>query len=195
MDRQEKEELFLLLQERNDRNFKKDCKSRKWRLNNLYYIKNKEGIKVLFKFNKEKAKFFENMHYLNVILKARQLGFTTLIQLILLDACIFNDNISSAVIAQTKADAEEFFDNKIKFAWDNIDYSFSNNLTVDNNTAKTLKFGNGSKILVGTSGRSGTFQYLHISELGKICAKYPGKALEIRTGALNTVAAGQHVFI
>jgi hypothetical protein len=34
-----------------------------------------------------------------------------------------------------------------------------------------------------------------VSEYGKICRKYPEKATEIRTGALNAVQAGQLVFI
>ena len=58
-----------------------------------------------------------------------------------------------------------------------------------------LKFSNGSSLRVGTSLRSSTFQYLHISEFGKICARYPDKAREIVTGALNTVAVGQYIFI
>lgn len=36
---------------------------------------------------------------------------------------------------------------------------------------------------------------LHISEYGKICNKYPDKAREIQTGALNTVAPESEVFI
>ncbi len=43
--------------------------------------------------------------------------------------------------------------------------------------------------------RSGTLQYLHVSEYGQLCAKFPDKAREVRTGALNTVQAGQIVFI
>ena len=43
--------------------------------------------------------------------------------------------------------------------------------------------------------RSGTLQYLHVSEFGKICAQYPEKAREIVTGALNTVEAGQFIVI
>ena len=58
-----------------------------------------------------------------------------------------------------------------------------------------LKFSNGSSIRVGMSLRSSTFQFLHISEFGKICAKYPDKATEIITGSLNTLAAGQYAFI
>lgn len=43
--------------------------------------------------------------------------------------------------------------------------------------------------------RSSTLQYLHISEFGKICAKFPDKAREIVTGSLNALSAGQFVFV
>lgn len=43
--------------------------------------------------------------------------------------------------------------------------------------------------------RSGTLQYLHISEYGQLCARFPDKAREIRTGALNAVQAGQVIVI
>ena len=62
----------------------------RWRLNNLYYIVDKEGNRVQFKMNWAQEQLFDGMHYLNVILKARQLGFTTFIQLFMLDACVFN---------------------------------------------------------------------------------------------------------
>jgi hypothetical protein len=62
-------------------------------------------------------------------------------------------------------------------------------------SADTLSFGNNSSMRVATSMRSGTLQYLHVSEFGKICAQAPDKAREIVTGALNTVAAGQFIVI
>src|SRR5207253_8753222 len=61
--------------------------------------------------------------------------------------------------------------------------------------SQMLKFSNGSSIRVGTSLRSSTMQYLHISEFGKICSQYPDKAREIMTGSLNTLGIGQYVFI
>ena len=35
--------------------------------------------------------------------------------------------------------------------------------------------------------RSGTAQLLHISEFGKVCAKFPEKAREIITGAMEAI--------
>ena len=53
----------------------------RWRLNNLYWIADKEGRRVRFQMNWAQEALFNEMHHLNVILKARQLGFTTFIQL------------------------------------------------------------------------------------------------------------------
>lgn len=36
--------------------------------------------------------------------------------------------------------------------------------------------------------RSGTLQYLHVSEFGKICAKFPDKAKEVLTGSIPAVS-------
>jgi hypothetical protein len=64
-----------------------------------------------------------------------------------------------------------------------------------NQTASEFVFSNGSSIYVGTSGRSGTLQFLHISEYGKICRRYPDKAAEIKTGSLPAVHEGGLIFI
>ena len=166
-----------------------------WRLNNLYYITDKQGRKVKFKPNWAQKFLFNNMWFLCIVLKARQLGMTTFIQIFMLDCCMFNANVAAGVIAHNREDAEDFFDKKIKFAYDNLPDLIRQANPATTDSAKKLSFKNGSSIRVGTSLRSGTLQYLHISEFGKICAKFPDKAKEIITGSLNTVAAGQFVFI
>ena len=50
-----------------------------WRLSNLYYIMDKSGRVVKFAPNKAQKKFLETLHYQNLILKARQRGFSTVI--------------------------------------------------------------------------------------------------------------------
>ncbi len=166
-----------------------------WRLNNLYYIKDDKGNKILFKMNWAQQLLYRSMWYLNIILKARQLGMTTFIQIFMLDRCLFNDNTNAGVIAQTQKDAESFFDEKIKFAYDNLPADLKAMLINEKDSTTQLKFNNGSRIVVGTSLRSGTYQYLHISEFGKVCATDVKRAKEIVTGALNTVAVGCFVFI
>lgn len=168
---------------------------REWRLNNLYYIKDKQGNKILLKFNWAQQKFYDALWYFNIILKARQLGFTTFILIYFLDACLFNSNHAAGVIAHTKDDAQDLFDNKVKFAYDNLPEWLKRERIANTDTAKKLVFNNGSSFTVGTSLRSGTYQKLLISEYGKVSARYPEKAREIKTGALNTVEKGQQVFV
>lgn len=165
-----------------------------WRINNLYHIVDKQGRKVIFKLNWAQEQLYHDMWYCNVILKARQLGISTFICLLFLDRCLFNSNQSAGIIAHTVEDAQALF-RRVKIAYDGLPAQIKDVISAENDTAQMLKFSNGSSLRVGTSLRSSTFQYLHISEFGKICAKYPDKAQEIITGSLNTVAPGQYVFI
>lgn len=165
-----------------------------WRLNNLYYIVDKQGSKTLFQLNWAQEELYHNMHYMNLVLKARQLGVSTFVCLLFLDRCLFNSNVSAGIVAHTIEDAQQMF-RRIKIAYDALDPELKKLVAADNDTAQMLKFSNGSSLRVGLSLRSSTFQYLHISEFGKICAKYPDKAREIMTGALNTLAPGQYCFI
>jgi hypothetical protein len=168
---------------------------RRWRLNHLYTIKDKRGIAIPFVLNAAQEKLLDQLHTLNVILKARQMGFTTLIQILMLDACLFNSNTSAGIVAHNREDAEAFFDDKIKFAYDHLDPEIRKAIPATQDSAKSLSFANGSRIRVGTSLRSGTFQYLHVSEFGKTCAQFPSKAKEIVTGAFNAVEAGQFIAV
>ncbi len=173
-----------------------DCFSDiRWRLNNLYFITDKAGSRVKFEMNWAQERLFRELHYLNVILKARQIGFSTFIQILMLDACVFNSNIRAGTIAHNREDAEAIFRDKAKYPYDNLPEGIRAANPALQDSARELRFQNNSSLRVGTSLRSGTFQYLHISEHGKICAKYPEKAKEVRTGALNTVQAGQFVFV
>lgn len=168
---------------------------RRWRLNNLYFITDKEGRRVRFTMNDAQFALFDGMHTQNVILKARQRGFTTFIQLFMLDACVFNSDVRAGTIAHTLSDAQVIFRDKVRFPYDHLPDGIRQVVGVVNDNATELLLSNNSSIRIGTSLRSGTLQYLHVSEYGKICAKYPEKAREVRSGALNTIDKDQIVFV
>ena len=176
---------------------KEKLSDRKWRIGywKLYKIKNKDWIVVAFIPNSEQLHLIDNLHYKNLILKARQLGFSTLIQVLMLDQALFNNNIACWVIAHWLKESKSIFDNKIKFAYDNLPDWLKNERPLTKNSADTLVFNNWSSIYVWTSFRWWTLQYLHVSEYGKICAKYPDRAKEINTWALESVWAWNYVFI
>lgn len=169
----------------------------------FYQIRDKTGKIVDFEMNEGQEEFLLNRHGMDVILKARQKGFTTVIQLDMLDDCLFIPNTSAGVIAHKLDDAKAFFADKIKFAYDRLPDDFKKEIAAEfesikfdeQDAADSMKFSNGSSLRVGTSLRSGTLQYLHVSEYGKLCAKYPEKAREVRSGAFNTVQAGQKIVV
>lgn len=167
---------------------------REWRLDNLYHIQDSAGRTIKFVRNAAQKAFWQGLWYLNVVLKARQLGFSTFIAMVMLDTCLFNSNTSCGIIDITIDDAKKKLD-KIRFAYERLPSAVkaANPLRSDN--ATSLEFSNGSIIEVGTSHRGGTLQFLHVSEFGKIAAKYPDKAREIRTGAFGTVHAGQMICV
>jgi hypothetical protein len=167
----------------------------RWRLNNLYWITDKEGRRAKFQMNWAQEALFDEMHYLNVILKARQLGFTTFIQIFMLDQCLFNSNIRAGTIAHRLEDAQAIFRDKVKYPYDQLPEWIRAAIPIVKDSAAELLFANNSSIRVSTSHRSGTLNYLHISEYGKLCARHPEKAREVRTGALNTLLHGQVAFI
>jgi hypothetical protein len=84
---------------------------------------------------------------------------------------------------------------RIKFAYDSLPDELRSVCKATIDSARELRFSNGSSLRVGTSMRGSTFQYLHISEFGKLCAKFPEKAREVITGSLNTLSSGQYCFI
>jgi hypothetical protein len=181
--------------DREYQDIKRNFSDRAWRLNNLYYVQDEQGHRVKFRMNAVQRLFFENLWFLNIVLKSRQHGITTFICILFLDICLFNDNVSAGVIADNLNDAKKFFDQKIYYAYRNLPEQLRNEIRLITDTSMELVFSNDSRISTGVSLRSGTCQYLHISEFGKVCARYPEKAREIVTGALNTVHVGQYVFI
>lgn len=158
-----------------------------WRMNNLYFIKDKNGKKVLFQYNQVQDEYQKNKHNRNIILKARQQGFTTYECINALDSCLFNQYFDAGIIAHTVDDAEKIFTNKVKFAYDSLPEFIKIKTTPTNDRAGELRFPNGSSINVSSGYRGGTLMKLHVSEFGKICVKYPEKAREIITGAFNAV--------
>lgn len=175
----------------------------------LYYIEDKQAKVVPFIPNEDQLYLNENLHYFNVIPKARQRGFTTDIDLFILDQCLHNSNISAGIIAHNLEDAYKIFEKKIKFPYENYGWpdteenhdffllwqEMRKEIQVVKSNESTMKWSNWSTIYVSTSFRSWTLQFLHISEFWKIASKYPDKAVEIITGALEAVWEWGVIFI
>ncbi len=169
-------------------------KSRRWRLDNLYWIKDKHGKIIKFKMNPAQRKLLDEMHYLNIILKSRQHGFSTFILILALDCALFNSNFAVGIVCDTLDNAKNFL-KRVMFSYDRIPAALKVHRPVIRSNSQEIEFGNGSDFEVGVSLRSSTKNFLHVSEYGKLCAKSPEKAKEVKSGALNTLHQGQLGFI
>ena len=170
--------------------------SQKWRLNHLYRIIDEHGEEVSFSMRPSQELFFDSFWYYNIILKARQLGFTTLIDLMGLDMVLFRPNFTAVIIAETKDKAADIFNAKVVYPYDHLPAEIRKWCPVTSRSADgELHFGNGSSIKVMVSARSGTCQFLHVSEYGPVCARQPAKAREIKTGSFPAVHPGGFVFV
>lgn len=165
-----------------------------WRICNLYWIIDKDGKAVRFEPNPEQEQLYRELHTRNAILKARQKGFSTFIQILALDQCLFNDHFAASVIADTLAAAMKLF-RKAAFAYDMLPDEVRERRPLKSRSKTELLFENGSSFSVGTSARGGTVHLLHVSEMGKIARKYPEKAREIVTGAFEAVPLDGLIFV
>lgn len=166
-----------------------------WRLNHLYTIVNEQGHEGVFRMNQVQEALYWEMWYWNLILKSRQHGITTFICMLMLDTALFNSNQSCGIIAHRLEDAKKIFKTKILHPYSKLPAELKNAVFKETENTLEIWFSNGSSIVVGVSMRSGTCQILHISEFGKICAKFPDKAKEVVTGGLNTLHSGSMLFI
>lgn len=185
-------------------------KNQRWRLDNLYWIVTKDGDKSVFRMNRAQKHFYDNYlavekpYHRHVILKSRQLGFTTFIDLFILDAILFNPNKEGLVIAHKVQDATEIFDKKIDFAIRNMAADIKEAFfKINHRSARKVQVGidygpdqgSVSSISVSVSGRSGTYHYVHISEFAKMCVAFPKRAEEVERGTFPTVPFDGFIFI
>ena len=104
-----------------------------------------------------------------------------------MDLALFKPDSQIGVIAHTIEDAEAIFVSKIKFMYDNLPPFLRAAVPYKIGSAREMRFTNGSRIRVATSLRSGTIDFLHVSEFAKICAQGRGKAEEVIGGSFATV--------
>jgi len=168
-----------------------------WRLGSgcLYKIRikgdgddNDDGLVVPFHPNAAQLRLIDRLWHRNLILKARQMGFTTLVSLMWLDHALFVANQRCAMVAQDRETADSIFRHKVKLAYQHLPAPLRERMPLARDSATELEFAHtGSSIRVATSVRGDTVHRLHVSEFGKVCAINPAKADEIMTGSIQAV--------
>ena len=166
-----------------------------WRLNNLYRIINRDANSIKFRLNPVQKNVLENLHYRNLVLKARQLGMSTFAVLYLLDQVLFSENLQAGIVSYSLEHAQHIFKRMIGHALDTLPTEFKALAGIVQRSAREISFNNGSSLRVDTTLRGGSYPLVLVSEFGKTCARNPQKAEEVITGTLQAVPKDGKVII
>lgn len=136
-------------------------------IENLVKIADKEGNVVPFKLNELQGDFVRNMEKFNIILKSRQLGFSSVALALSLYYANTQPNTTCLLMSYSIDSATGIFE-KLKQMYFTIPEAFACKL--ENNNRKELKFKNGSRIIISTCGnkdvaRGLTIKFAHLSEV------------------------------
>ena len=147
-----------------DDELKKNLKDKDWRIQNLYKIRTKKGTISTLKYNPAQAAYMKARTKRDIILKARQLGFSTLKLIEMLDRTIWSPNTTSVIIAHKRESVQKLF-RIIKFAYDNWPAEVPKPAAKYDSKNELFFHEINSTIYVGTSIRGDTVNNLHVSEL------------------------------
>ena len=169
-----------------------------WRLNNIYWVINKEGILVRFTMNRaQHIKYAKGLrHPRTLVLKSRQRGISTFTLIDYNDDALFINNLTVGMQSYGLNESEVLLE-KLSLIWRNLDPNIKKflGITQTKKNTKAIGYSNGSEVRVQTSFRGDTLHRLHVSELGKIANKDPKKARELKTGTLQAIRAGNPVTV
>ena len=175
-------------------------------IENLLKIKDKNSKIIPFKLNQPQQKLYDTIKELKqqhkpvriIILKARQMGFSTLTEAILFKETATKHNVTSGIIAHENKATNNLF-NMSKLYYDNLPEPMKPQL--QNRNAQELIFNNptntglNSKIICMTAdkdaGRSGTYNFLHLSEF----AFWQGNKEEAFTSIMQTVPNNENSIV
>jgi len=102
------------------KDYSKFMGSKWWRINNLYWIVDEHGQRVRFRCNYNQQWLWENSWFLNVLLKARQFGGTTWIDICYLDDCVLQIRWKRGSSATIKMMRQKIFKRKIQYPYKNL---------------------------------------------------------------------------
>jgi hypothetical protein len=134
----------------------------------LVEIVDKDRKTIPFIFNPAQLQYLINKSRRDIILKPRQLGFSTAIMALFLHDTMFVPNTVSVIVAHTEKDATDLFE-RVKYMFYSIPEIFRPHVRLNNR--KELYFDKiNSRYMIGSAeardfGRSKTISNLHLSEV------------------------------
>jgi hypothetical protein len=165
-----------------------------WRLANIYECQDEDGRVLPFVPTPEQRLVIWCLYVRGwqklIIPKARQLGMSLLLCLVLLDGLAFTDGFKAAWVDKRAGDAKKKLKNKVLFAFDRMPESLREGLRVGMRTVDKFAVSSfaedaaDSESEFGISFRGDTVELLVLSEWGWIQANDRLRSIEINTGAL-----------
>lgn len=173
-----------------------------WRIRHIYTIRHEDGVRRQFVPNEEQeevlhAIFVEGCSII-AIPKARQLGMSTLIAIVILDALLFSTDIECCLTDLNSKNAKHKLTKIVLYAFDGLPRWLRSRYTVYSRNVQQGEFSLGpvglratgensdakpySTFMAGEKARGGTFQIYWFSEWQQVSAKRPQDSEEILTG-------------
>lgn len=161
-------------------------RDKSWRMSHLYRIQTKDRQLITYKRKLAQSNYATRKGLRNLILKARQLGFTTECLIDFFDDTITNRNTSTAIVAHRGDKVVKLFE-IVKRAYENMPAELKPKVSLDNRNE--LYFPElDSKIYVTMDSRGETVHNLHVSE-----AHFITNAQDMLAGTLEAVPKDGHI--
>ena len=172
-----------------------------FRISNLYSIRTREGKVIPFRPRPQQLQVLDMLYRQKLkrvcILKARQLGFSTLLGIVCLDQLCWSVGRQVSLVDKTQEDARQKLKNIVALAYDSLHAELKARFLVDR--ANAGEFGvrfheydsaQTSTMYAATHARGGSNSLLWISEWGYIQATDLRRSEEILTGAIPSAKNG-----
>ena len=179
----------------------KQFKDPVFRISNLYSIRTREGKVIPFRPRPQQLQVLDMLYRQKLkrvcILKARQLGFSTLLGIVCLDQLCWSVGRQVSLVDKTQEDARQKLKNIVALAYDSLHAELKARFLVDR--ANAGEFGvrfheydsaQTSTMYAATHARGGSNSLLWISEWGYIQATDLRRSEEILTGAIPSAKNG-----
>jgi hypothetical protein len=172
-----------------------------WRISNLYSIRTRDGKVIPFRPRPQQAQVLEMIFKKGlkhiVVLKARQLGFSTLLGVICTDQLCWTTGKQLSLIDRTQENARQKLRDIVALAYDSVHDELKARFIVDRSNAGELgvrfheyKAAQTSTLFAGTHARGGANSFLWISEWGFVQCEDLRRSEEILTGAIPSAKDG-----
>ena len=129
-----------------------------WRLGNLYSIRTREGFIIPFRPRQQQQQIIDLIYRQDcrriIILKARQLGFSTLLGVVCADRLCFGTGQQISLIDQTLEDARQKLRDITLVAYESLDPALKRELPITrSNTGDAMSIKKTAPVVARVSGR------------------------------------------